>query len=298
VSPLPTFVVLGAMRAGTTSIYDAFRQHPEVFVSPEKETDYFSLGDLCDRELTSERHRHSATNRTEYEALFRGAGAARAVGEASPSYLYHFERSARRLRELLPEAKLICILRDPVDRAYSHFGLNRKLGFEPLADLEAAIAAAAERSGPRRPPSRFAYVEAGRYAAALAEFAAGFPPEQLRVVLFEELRRDPAATMRRLYEHVGVDADFAPDLSVRHNRSGEPRASLLASLVRRTPWLSRFLLRRLSAAAGSRLADLLLRPQPRLAAEVRRRLRPRFAEDVSRLQSLLGRDLSGWLADD
>ena len=293
-SRLPTFVVIGAMRAGTTSLYAHFREHPEIFVSPEKETDYFSLGDLRKDEPPRERPRRASTL-SAYQESFRGSSWAKARGEASPSYLFHGLRSAPRMSAIIPEAKLICVLRDPIDRAYSHFGLNRKFGLEPLADFESAIAA--EREPERAGMQRFAYLGASRYHEDLRAFASRFPPAQLRVLRFEEFRRDPAATMRQLYDFIGVDPGFVPDVAVRHNRSGEHRASLLRQALRRMPRLRRAVLRRLSPRLGSRFADLVLHPQPPLAREVRRRLLEGFSDEVRGLERLLGWDLSAWRAD-
>ena len=137
---LPDFVVIGAARCATTSLYEYLRQHPQVFMSPEKETDYFSLGDLPQDEVPPGASRYRARTRAEYEAQFALAGDARAVGEASPTYLF-YSRSADRMGRVIPDAKLICVLRDPVERAYSHWALARRSGFEPLADFEAGVAA-------------------------------------------------------------------------------------------------------------------------------------------------------------
>ena len=93
---LPDFVVIGAARCATTSLYEYLRQHPQVFMSPEKETDYFSLGDLPQGDVPAAASKYRARTLDEYEALFRGAGAARVAGEASPSYLF-YARSAPRM---------------------------------------------------------------------------------------------------------------------------------------------------------------------------------------------------------
>lgn len=293
-SRLPSFVVIGAMRSGTTSLYAHFREHPEVFVSAEKETDYFSLGDLRDGEPPVERPRR-ATTLSAYQGLFRGSEGAKARGEASPSYLFHGARTALRMRAIVPDAKLICVLRDPIDRAYSHYGLNRKFGLEPLADFERAVAA--EREPTRAGMLRFAYLGASRYLDGLRAFASRFPPEQMRVLRFEQLRRDPAETMRQLYEFVGVDPGFVPDVTVRHNRSGEHRLPLLRQALRRVPRLRRAVLRRLSPRLGSRIADVVLQPQSPLAAGLRRRLLAEFDDELHGLELLLGWDLSAWRAD-
>ena len=289
---LPTFVVIGAARCGTTSLYAYLREHPQVFMSPEKETDYFSLGDLPIDEVPANASPYRARTREEYERLFRDAGDAAAVGEASPTYLFQ-QRSAARMQAVIPDAKLICVLRDPVERAYSHYALARKMGFEPLGDFEDAVAAESER-WLRDRSMRFTYVRASLYHDGLREFWTRFPREQILVLPFEDLAADPGATMRRVYAFLGVDDRFEPDVRVRHNRSMMPRGSLVREAFSRPRRLRRLLQRNLPPRLVTKLGDLIMRPPPGLAPSVRARLLPRFVADVRRLETLLDRDLSAW----
>jgi hypothetical protein len=116
---LPNFIVIGAAKAGTTALYWYLAEHPDVFMSPKKETNYFAYGrDRQGRLLYGdpEFHQFPVQSLAEYEELFDGAEGARAVGEASPIYL-EAPQTAGRIRELLPQSRLICSLRHPVDRA-------------------------------------------------------------------------------------------------------------------------------------------------------------------------------------
>lgn len=291
-SRLPNFVVIGAMRCGTTSLYAYLRAHPEVFMSPEKETDYFSLGELGPDEVPPGSARHRARTRYDYEWLFRAAGGARAVGEASPSYLF-YPRSASRLHQAIPDAKLICILRDPIERAYSHYAFARKTGAEPLLDFGAAVAAEPGRWA-REPGIRFAYTRASFYHDRLREFTRRFPGERIRIVLFQDFARDPARTMRGIYDFLDVDSRFTPDVGVRHNRSLLPRSAAVREAVNRPRRLRRLLQRNLPPRLASRIGDLVMRPPPALDPQVRAGLLPRFAEEVERLEVLCDRDLSAW----
>ena len=233
---LPDFVIIGAARCGTTSLHAYLREHPQVFMSSEKETDYFSLGDLPSDEVPALAAPWRAKTRAEYEAFFRDAGDAHAVGEASPTYLF-YPRSAERLRQAIPDAKLICVLRDPVERAYSHFALARKMGFETETDFEAAVAREDERWRTDR-SMRFTYTRASFYHDGLAEFLARFPRERILVLRFEDLSADTAGAMRRIHAFVGVDPDFVADVAVRHNRSTKTlsRQQPLPSMLIRIPW--------------------------------------------------------------
>ena len=120
---LPNFVVIGAAKAGTTALYWYLQEHPEVFMSPLKETNFFAYGVDPEGRLLygdPELHRFPIKNLDAYADLFAGAGDEKAVGEASPIYL-ECPEAAGRIQQLLPEARIICGLRDPVDRAYSDY---------------------------------------------------------------------------------------------------------------------------------------------------------------------------------
>ena len=289
---LPDFVIIGAARCGTTSLYAYLREHPQVFMSSEKETDYFSLGDLPSDEVPALAAPWRAKTRAEYEAFFRDAGDAHAVGEASPTYLF-YPRSAERLRHAIPDAKLICVLRDPVERAYSHFALARKMGFETETDFEAAVAREDERWRTDR-SMRFTYARASFYRDGLAEFFARFPRERILVLRFEDLSSDTAGTMRRVHAFVGVDPEFVADVAVRHNRSMLPKSGLVREAFGRPFRVRRFLQRHLPPRLVTRLGNLIMRPPPGLAKDVRARLLPRFVDDVRRLETLLDLDLAAW----
>ena len=262
-SRLPDFVIIGAARCATTSLYAYLREHPEVFMSPEKETDFFSLGDLPPSEVPRNASAYRARTREEYERFFRDAGDARAVGEASPTYLF-YPRSAARMQQAIPQAKLICILRDPVERAYSHYALARKMGFEVLPDFEAAVAAEDERWRHDR-SMRFTYTRASFYHDGLREFWQRFARERILVLLFEDFAADPAGTMRTVHEFLGVDPGFTPDVGIRHNRSMLPRSTLVREAFGRPFRLRRFLQRSLPPRLVTHLGNLIMRPPPGLA---------------------------------
>ncbi len=291
-SRLPDFVVIGAARCATTSLYAYLRQHPQVHMSPEKETDYFSLGDLPPHQVPPGASRYRARTQAEYERQFAGAGTAVAVGEASPTYLF-YPRSAERMRRLIPGAKLICVLRDPVERAYSHYALARRSGFEPLADFEAGVAA--EEARWRLDPSmRHTYVRASLYHDGLRAYFERYARERILVLRFEDFAADAAATMREIYRFVGVDEGYVPDVGVRYNRSLLPRNAFVREAFGRHPRLRRLLLRNLPPRVATRIGDLLMRRPPGLDREIRERLLPRFDADVRSLERLLGRDLAPW----
>ena len=185
------------------------------------------------------------------------------------------------------------MLRDPVERAYSHFALARKMGFETETDFEAAVAREDERWRTDR-SMRFTYARASFYRDGLAEFFARFPRERILVLRFEDVSADTAGTMRRIHAFVGVDPDFVADVAVRHNRSMLPKSGLVREAFGRPFRVRRFLQRNLPPRLVTQLGNLIMRPPPGLAKDVRARLLPRFVDDVRRLETLLDLDLAAW----
>jgi hypothetical protein len=305
-SSLPNFIIIGAAKSGTTSLYDYLQQHPEVFMSPVKEPRYFAYArDLGGPDASPPMNgpgddwanRNSVFTMEAYRRLFDGAGGHEAVGEASPVDLYS-EAAPARLRRLLPQARLIALLRDPVERAYSHFMHLVKTEREPLRDFEAALDAEPERRAKGWEWS-WHYRALGFYHIQIKRYLRHFDREQLTVYLFENLKQDAVALARDLFGVLGVDPAFTPDVSVQHRKTGVPRFERF----------QRFLfnpdnpLRRLSRlvlpeAVRERLLVKMKNAnvsKPPLPEDARARLAEAYRDDVRRLEDLIDRDLSGWL---
>jgi Sulfotransferase domain len=246
--PLPDFLILGAQKAGTTALYAYLRRHPTITGPSWKEVSYFD--------------RQYARGVAWYRGNFPLRSARRIVGEASPSYLFH-PQAPERARAVVPEARLIVLVRDPVERAHSHYQHERSLGREPLSFEEALereeerLAGELERMGddPRYFSHawwNYTYLARGRYAEQLERWLACFPREQLLVLANEELAAEPAETYARVLAFLG-----APP----HELESYPR--------------------------------VYDRDYPRASDETEERLSAYFAEPNQRLYELLGRDL-GW----
>jgi hypothetical protein len=197
--PLPDFLIIGAQKGGTTALYEYLHRHPAISGPSWKEVSFFD--------------RHWWRGERWYRGHFP-RGAPPPVGEASPSYLFH-PAAPSRVLSLVPDARLIAILRDPVDRAFSHYQHEVALGREPLS-FEDALAREHERTAGEvermlADPRHFShawwnwtYRARGLYAEQLERWHAVFPPEQLLVLLNEELDEAPAETYARLLEFVGA----------------------------------------------------------------------------------------------
>lgn len=293
ISMLPNFIVIGAAKAGTTALYWYLAEHPEVFMSPVKETNYFAYGlDDEGRLLYGDPdvHRFPVKSLSAYEQLFAGAGEAVAVGEASPIYL-ECPQAAGRVRKLLPGARLVCVLRHPVDRAYSDYQMylrRRGRRLDPARDLTA-------RSAWAQSDSR--WMQIGRYHEQLKRYYDAFPREQIHVFLFDDLKQGALQAMQNIYRFLGVDPAFTPDFDAPHNIGGMPESRwlegfLTSKAVRSAvePWIP-------TGAANwvRRLRMKNMRPAPPLPAELRKKLSSHLRDDIRRTSELVERDLDHWL---
>lgn len=273
---LPNFLIIGAAKAGTTSLYEHFRAHPEIFMPRLKEARFFNY------DGRGNRVKFPVQTLEEYTALFEGVRDEKAVGEATPHYLT-FPEAAGRIRALLPEARLIASLRNPVDRSYSIYQMNRR----NHAANEGVPYARAMQTDPNLQDS---------YSAHLERFLALFPRAQVRIILLEDLETAPGATLASLFEFLGVDPAFTPDLSRVANPGGTPRIKLLHDLLAN---------RKLISATRDVVPEALVAPlkalrtrnlrRSALPATDRRAATAFFRDDILRTQDLIGRDLSHWL---
>jgi hypothetical protein len=297
---MPNFLVIGASKSGTTSLYRYLEQHPEIFMSPVKEPKFFAYeGEKPDFRGPGDRLtiRDTMTDLKDYEALFEGASDEKALGEASPIYLYS-EKAVQRIKHHVPEAKLIAVLRDPAERAYSSFLHKTRDGREPLADFGEALEAEDGRIRDRWAPG-WHYGRRGFYHEQLSRYYKAFDPSQIRVYLYEDLSADPAEVLKDVCQFLDVDPGFVPDTSLRHNVSGIPKNRRLHSLLRgQNPVktvLKPVIPERLRRRVMTNLQNRNLTRAPGMPPEVRRGLVDRYREDVLKLQGLIGRDLSAWL---
>lgn len=298
VRSLPNFLILGAAKAGTTSLHHYLGQHPDVFMSLLKEPKYFALKDEpLNFQGPSQFINHSSVNTfSAYCELFDAVQNEMAIGETSPLYLYS-EKAADGIRETLPDAKLIVILRNPVDRAFSSYTHLLREGFESLS-FEQALEAEPQRIRDRWAPLWY-YTAKGFYGQQLQRYYDRFPREQLSVYLFEELCADPMAVVQDMFAYIGVDSSFQPDLT-KKNVSGVPKnATLQRLLTRDNPLKSivKLLLpRQFRKNLSSQIQRKNLSEKPVMKPETRAQLLDLYRDDVLKLQILINRDLSLWLS--
>jgi hypothetical protein len=295
----PDFYIIGAAKSGTSALYQYLRQHPQVFLSPVKEPCYWAYGEWRpDYKGPGDMRLLGVRDQDTYRALYQGvADHHKAVGEASVIYLYS-TRAAQRIRDVRPDARFVVLLRQPADRAFSHYLMKLRAGHEMLDDFGEALEAETERMRRNWHPSWY-YRDRGYYDRQLAVYASRFPPENFCVVLHDDFERDPQQVVRTVCEFLGLDSRFVPDVAARHNEGGtRPRSPHLARLVRSNSarmFARTFMTRGLRRTIRSFVDRASQRPAS-IPPDVREALTAGYREDILRLQDRLRRDLSGWLA--
>lgn len=317
---LPNCLVIGAPRSGTTSLYEYLHAHPEIFMSPVKEPDFFSRPSLDAVHLPAANAPASAKDRAsretalqadkdQYTALFQNAGSAPRRGEASAIYLGH-PTAALHIRRYIPDVKMIAVLRDPSERMHSHFihdmriqtdfsddaGVRERATEAYLSTVERAYKEGYSDPALTDPEI---WVRSGFYYRHLTRFYSIFPKEQLRVFLFEDLTNDPKGVMAEIYRFLDVDASFALPTTEAFNASVVPRnQGVFRFFTTRNPIMhfARAIAPPKFRAAAMRTRNRVLSDsKPTLAPEMRRKLVSIYRDDILQLQTLLGKDLSAWL---
>lgn len=281
----PNLFLVGAPKCATTSLAAFLAAHPDVFMASNKEPHFFSSLELS---RVEDRFFGVVRMLPDYLRLFAGSEGARVRGEASTTYLGH-EGAADAIAAFAPDARIVVVVRDPVERAWSHYLYNVREGVErrPFGECVAAALAGARERWPRL------YVAAGRYAAQVERFLAAFGRERVLVLVFEELAADPADAGGRLLAFLGLDPLRAPAAGVElRNPYARPRGRLGGALLRRTRLR---LLARLLVPPPRRplLRRVLLvgDDKPALDPATRAALVAAYLEDVAALEGLLGRRL-------
>lgn len=277
----PDFFVVGAPRAATTSLYHALGHHPQIFVPAIKEPHFHACPEVTDTYYDTV----IVDDRETYLALFEQRQEGQLAGDFSTSYLFR-HRAAGRIHADNPEARIVMVLRHPVDRALSHHRMDRRDGYT-MASLRSLL-------GPTAPDPRFRreYLDVGRYAAQIRAYREYFDDRQLHIILFDDLIADPATTVGQLQDFLGVDRlDIGP-FEIR-NHTGTPRTDLGHRLG--TNPVATQLGRRLGRGPRRLARRLLYRPdRAGPDPEDRSLVAELLANEIEELEGVIGRDLSAW----
>ena len=317
--PLPNFFIVGTGKAGTTSLYSYLRQHPQIYMSPVKEPGYFA-SEIRAETLSEPIRRHVALQSLQlpkvlpkvlddaeafkplgwiagewedYVRLFQGVNGEPAIGEATAAYLWSATAAAN-IHARLPEAKIVMILRDPAERAFSQYLHQLSVGLTGATFRQHLEQCA--RGGERKLSPVYPFLEIGLYHQQVKRFLDLFPRGQIRIYWYEEAWRQPANLLADVFRFLDVDAAFQPDMSRKSLERRAPRLVGLHHFLKKSGlWypLKALVPARLSLSlrqlAFRRGRSLTMQP------EDRRYLIDYYREDIHRLAALLDRDLGAWL---
>jgi hypothetical protein len=301
---LPSFIIIGAGKSGTTALHHFLSVHPEVFMTPVKETNFFELEGLpthTDPADDPDRLYHypqSINNWSDYKALFAQAIDVKAIGEASPMYLYG-KRAPQHIHEKLPNVKLIAILREPVDRLYSRWLHLLRDGNDPIGNFEGCL---------NRDSiwwKRNDLVQEGFYGTHLARYVELFPNDQLKIFLHDDLKHNSSKVMKELFDFIGVDSSFQAPLEREYNVSGKPKNSAVDRLI----GSNSFVIQTAKKIAPSLVDQFKDGKAKQWLTNLRKKNMDRptidkafkqqlfnevYADEIDKLEQLIGRDLSHW----
>ncbi len=295
---LPDFLIVGAARSGTTSLFKYLNEHPRIFI-PEMKESYFLA---YDGKVTEFAHHKMpvVSDFNGYARLFEPAGEDQILGEVSASYLYLHETTIPNIKKYIPDwrsLKIIMILREPVERAFSMHSAFVTWDEEPLK-FEDALKKCRERLKNNWHPE-FDYIGYGFYYEQVKAYLDSFP--HVKVYLYEDLKKDTKGLIKDIIGFLGVEDSDVPYTHEKHNPSRVPKSkfmhdslhkpSLISSVfppVKLIPLDTRIEITR-------KLIDLNIMRKLKMRKNTQQQLKKLYREDILKLQELIGRDLSGWL---
>lgn len=312
---LPNFLVIGAAKCGTTSLYHYLLQHPDVYMSPIKEPNFF-CSDIRPENFSHEYKVHEeeknlnvhkyvrgdmselhweayVDNITDYKLLFKYAEGKKRIGEISNSYLFS-KAAAENIKQTLPGVKLIAILRNPVSRAFSHYMANLRDGRTTLTfrkEMEADMAKPVKGWG-----QSHAYLEMGYYTEQIKRYTELFPPDQLLILFFDDLIANPQNVINRIFDFLGLDKNVEIDFEEKHNEARVPKNAGLIRLLTKTGFKRR-VFRLLPQSLQTPVKDMFFNKdvKMKISQEDKAWLTEVYRKDIESLSKELDRDLKNWL---
>lgn len=312
----PNFFVVGAGKCGTTTLYHILFQHPEIFMSPIKEPNHFctdikeeefseqfkliekrkniNLDEYLNGPMTERKFGYFVPKSEDYKKLFKNVKNEKAIGEISNSYLFS-KVAAQNIKDAVPDAKIIIILRNPIDRMVSHYKANIRDGkalkpfYEEVTDDY--------NKNPKGWCISHSYFEVGQYADQVDRYLKVFGKENVKVLWFEDWKKNSSNMAREIFTFLGVDPNIQIDPEERQHTTTEPRSKKLVYLLSQSG-IKKPALRLFPQSWREPIKSIFFNNKASFAItpDERKKLQDFFRADIEKLQSLLNVDLSKWLA--
>jgi len=286
---LPNFIIVGAPKAGTTSLYHYLSGHSEVFMSEPKEVNYFSKDEIEEQGLYYKAFK--AKNLAEYKKLFIDVNNEKAIGEGSVSYLF-YPKTAAKIKEIIPNVKIIILLRNPVERGYSHYLMDYRMGLTNLSYEEIVY-----KTSRHKDINLYyqQFVELGLYYEQVKRYLDIFGKEQVKIYLQEDLRNKSEKVILDLYDFLNISDSCTIDTTQEHNAFSMPKNKLIHKLY--ASHTIRIVTKTIfSNVLKEKVKNLFFerKKKPKLDKKLKEDLQNLYREDIKKLEQLIGRDLSKW----
>ena len=283
------FLIVGAAKSGTTSLYQYLNQHPYIFMPTNKEP-WFFCSDAVDDSLNI--RLDIIRKEEDYWNLFCPATDEQLKGEASTGYLFFYKHTIQNIKRYVPEwkyLKIIMIIRNPIDRAFSHY-LNDRVGgtinksFYRVVD-ECLL-------GKVNPEDN--YIDYGFYYSQIQAYLENF--KHVKIILFDDFKNDSESVVSEIFDFLDVDSSFRPSIDLQYNVSA--KKNVVSNMIYKKNFIKSFTQLCLPKIAREKIKNFLLKTfseKPVLNEKTKSRLREIYRQDISELQRLIDKDLSRWL---
>lgn len=302
---IPDFLIIGAGKSGTTSLDNYLKQHPDIYISARKEPNFYGyeLNTAKDFEGSPElnHYSNSITNLSDYLKLFEPAALTQLKGETSNTYMYH-KHAAERIKHYNPEIRLIAVLRQPAERLFSRFLHLAREDRLPSANFEDCL----DRESIWW--QRNDLIKEGFYGKHLSKFYNLFRADQIKVILYDEMRNDPDNTLKHIFDFLGIVDNINIDFSIEYNKSGFIKNKAVDALIGQNSRPKEFIKRLLpemlfNSIKNAQLVQKKLNKargknleRPKLSSALKAKLTHEvYKEDILKLSKLINKDLKHWL---
>ena len=283
---IPNFFIVGAPKSGTTSFFKYLDGHPDVFMSPLKEPNFFSYDVIEQQGLFYAEKGVSTLN--DYLKLFKEVTNQKVIGEASVSYLF-YDGIAEKIKVFNAESKVLILLRNPVERAISHYEMDYRLGYvkKPLLEII--------NSNQISDKLHFQqYIELGLYSNQIKRYKNVFDERHLKIYLTDEFISDPRHVIQDLYHFLNISENYSPDLRVSHNSYLNPKNRLIANIYR-SKWLRSVAKNILPGKLTSVIKHYLFKSERNeIDEKLITQLKLIYKADILSTEKVIGKTLSNW----
>ena len=283
------FFIVGAPKAGTTSLYHYLNEHPQVEMCIQKEPDYFSDKAINKQGMYYGKSRVNTSHK--YESLFAQKESV-VYGEASVSYLF-YDNVAEAIKKYNPNAKIIIMLRNPIDRAFSHYLMDYRLGL--VSDsFENIIAKKSKHKNAHLFYQQ--YIEVSKYAKQIQRYLDFFEKENILLIDYEDFKSNASETVDQACNFLNIRTEFAADVNAKHNTFIMPKNKVIRFIYSFVS-LRKILTFLFPIYLVKNIRGFLFKSgeKPELLKETRSQLRKIFNDDIIKMEEVLGEDYSKWI---